>query len=130
MHILLKPFMIAQKLLEGQTYVTISLVPYIIYKIRKGLQEAIDSPNATDYIRSIAAEMIQVLNTHFGQGGSGTVATEYLKMIKRKRPKRINILALMASFLDPSMKWELGCRTKTKTIYEKIIEAIIGIATM
>ena len=37
LHILLKPFMIAQKLLEGQTYVTISLVPYIIYKIRKGL---------------------------------------------------------------------------------------------
>jgi len=30
LHILLKPFMIAQKLLEGQTYVTISLVPYII----------------------------------------------------------------------------------------------------
>jgi len=28
------------------------------------------------------------------------------------------------------MKWELGCRTKTKTIYEKIIEAIIEIATM
>jgi len=36
--------MVAQKLLEGQTYVTVSLVPYIIYKIRKGLQEAIDSP--------------------------------------------------------------------------------------
>jgi hypothetical protein len=36
LHNLLKPFMIAQKLLEGQIYVTISLVPYIIYKIRKG----------------------------------------------------------------------------------------------
>jgi len=34
LHILLKPFMIAQKLLEGQTYVTISIVTYIIYKIR------------------------------------------------------------------------------------------------
>jgi len=48
--------MIAQKLLEGQTYVTISLVPYIIYKIRKCLQEAIDSQTSTDYIQSIAAE--------------------------------------------------------------------------
>jgi hypothetical protein len=36
LHNLLKPFMIAQKLLEGQIYVNISLVPYIIYKIRKG----------------------------------------------------------------------------------------------
>jgi len=34
LHILLKPFMIAQRLLEGQSYVTISLVPYMVYKIR------------------------------------------------------------------------------------------------
>jgi len=59
LNIILKPFMITQRLLEGQTYVTISLVPCIIYKIRKGLQEAVGSPTATDYIRSIAAEMIQ-----------------------------------------------------------------------
>jgi len=45
LHILLKTFMIAQKLLEGQTYVTIILVPYIIYKIRKGLQEAMSNFN-------------------------------------------------------------------------------------
>jgi hypothetical protein len=32
----LKPFMILQKMLEGHAYVTISLVPYIIYKMRKG----------------------------------------------------------------------------------------------
>jgi len=57
----------AQKLLEGQTYVTINLVPCIIYKISKGIREAIDSPTSTGYIRSIAAEMIQVFNTHFGQ---------------------------------------------------------------
>jgi hypothetical protein len=30
---LLQPFMLAQKLLEGQTYVTISLVPFVIYKM-------------------------------------------------------------------------------------------------
>ena len=41
LHILLKPFMIAQKLLEGQTYVTISLVPYIVYKIRKALKKTL-----------------------------------------------------------------------------------------
>jgi uncharacterized protein YqjF (DUF2071 family) len=32
---LLKPFMITQKLLEGEAYVTISLVPYMVYKTRK-----------------------------------------------------------------------------------------------
>jgi len=90
--------MIAQRLLEGQTYVTKSLVLYIIYKIRKGLQEDIDIPTATDYIRSIAAEMIQVFNSHFGQGGAGTVSMENLETGKRIRPKGINILALMVSF--------------------------------
>jgi hypothetical protein len=34
---LFKPFMIALKLLEGEAYVTISLVPFMIYKIRSGL---------------------------------------------------------------------------------------------
>jgi len=55
-----------------------------------------------------------VLNTHFGQGGSGTVATEYLETIKRKRPKGINLLELMASFLDPRMKGGVGLSNKDK----------------
>jgi hypothetical protein len=52
LHILLKPFMIAQRLLEGEAYVTISLVPYIVYKIRKGLQQAIILSNImTDFLK-------------------------------------------------------------------------------
>jgi hypothetical protein len=39
--ILLKSFMVAQKLLEGESYVTISLIPYMIYKIRKDLPQLI-----------------------------------------------------------------------------------------
>jgi len=123
--------MIVQKLLEGQAYVTISLVPYIIYKIRNGLQEAIDSPTLMEYIRSIAAEMIQTFNTHFGQGDGGMVATENLETGKRKRPKGINILALMASILDPRIKGGVGLLNDDKEIiYDKIREAIIEIATI
>ena len=85
--------MIAQKLWEGQTYVTISLVPWIIYKIRIGLWEAIDSQTSNEYIQSIAAEMIQIFNTHFGQGDAGMVSMENLETGKRKWPKGINILA-------------------------------------
>ena len=114
--------MIAQRLLEGQIYETISLVPYIVYKIRKGLQETIGSPSSTDYIRSrsISAEMIQVFNMHFGQGGSGMVGMENLESGKQRRPKGINILALMASFLDPRMKGGVRLSNKDKDIiYEK-----------
>ncbi len=40
----LEPFMFAQKLLEGETYVAISLIPYLIFKIRKGLQLLLNAP--------------------------------------------------------------------------------------
>jgi hypothetical protein len=33
----LQPFMLAQRLLEGEAYTTISLIPYLIYKVRKNL---------------------------------------------------------------------------------------------
>jgi len=75
--------------------------------------------------------MIQIFNTHFGQGDAGTVAMENLETGKRKRPKGINILALMASFLDPRIKGGFGLLNDNKEIiYDKIREAIIEIATM
>ena len=40
-NVLLEPFIFAQKLLEGEKYMTVSLVPYALYKIRKGLQGGI-----------------------------------------------------------------------------------------
>ena len=40
----LKPIMLVQKLLEGQSYVTISLIPYLIYKVRKNLVLLLDFP--------------------------------------------------------------------------------------
>jgi len=117
--------MIAQMLLEGQTYVTISLVTNIIYKIRKGIQEAIGSPTATDNIRSIVAEMIQVFSTHFAQGGAGMVAIENLETGDRKQPKGINI------FLDPRIKCGVGLSNEDNDIiYEKSREAIIEITAM
>jgi len=59
------------------------------------------------------------------------VATENLETGKRKWPKGINILALMASFLDPRMKGGVGLSNEDKEIiYDKIRDAIIEIATM
>jgi hypothetical protein len=60
--------MIAQRLLEGEAYVTISLVPYMVYKVQKGLQKAIETPTSSCCIKNIAAEMKLIFNTHFGEG--------------------------------------------------------------
>jgi hypothetical protein len=121
LHILLKP-LIAQKLMGGEAYVPISLVPYMVYKIRKGLQQAMDSPTSSGYIRGIAAEMILVFNTYFRQGADGTVATENLQPGLRRRPKGINMLALMASFLVPRMKGGVGISDANKEIFMITLE--------
>jgi len=126
---LLKPFMITQKLLEGEAYVTISLVPYMVYKTRKALVEAINRPTSSQYIRSIAMAMLVVFNTHFGQGLAGTIATENLQPGERRRPKGINMLALMASFLDPRMKGGVGILEDDRNeIFSHIRQHMIDIA--
>ncbi len=40
----LKPFMFAQKTFEGETYVAISMVPYVLYRIRSLIEEARNTP--------------------------------------------------------------------------------------
>jgi len=128
LHILLKPFMIAQRLLEGQSPVTISLVFYMIYKTRKALVEAAERPTASHYIHSIAAEMLLIFNKHFGDGEAGSVATENLLPGDRRHPKGIHMLALMASFLDPRTKGGVGLSDEDKRqIYDQIRSAIIDI---
>jgi hypothetical protein len=74
----LKPFMIAQKLLEGQSYATISLIPYLVYKVRKNLETLIDSPNSSPHVLSITTRMAHKLEEIFGSGVEGVVAHDIL----------------------------------------------------
>ena len=106
LHCLLKPFMIAQKLLEGQAYVTISLVPYMIYKMQKCLQQAMNS-EGSQYVRIISSLMLNVFNTHFGSGDEGTVATENAVLGQRRRPKGVSMLALIL-FRPQNERWSWG----------------------
>lgn len=70
----LKPFMLAQKLLEGEAYATISLIPYLIYKVRKNLETLRDSPASSAHVLSIVTKMLHKLEEIFGSGSEGTVA--------------------------------------------------------
>ncbi len=70
----LKPFMLAQKLLEGEAYATSSLIPYLIYKVRKNLETLRDSPASSAHVLSIVTKMLHKLEAIFGSGTEGTVA--------------------------------------------------------
>ena len=79
-----------------------------------------------DTLRGITAEMVMVFNTHFGYGANGTVATQNLQLGIRRHPMEINMLALMASFLDPRMKGGVGISDADKEIiYDNIKQSII-----
>ena len=58
--------MLAQKLLEGQAYVSISLIPYMVYKIQKGLNSAISHPQSSSHVLDTAAQMLNKFNEIFG----------------------------------------------------------------
>jgi hypothetical protein len=74
----LQPFMLAQRLLEGEAYATISLIPYLIYKVRKNLESLRDSEASSLHVLSIATRMIVKLDEIFGSGSEGTVASDTL----------------------------------------------------
>jgi hypothetical protein len=42
----------------------------MVYKIWKGLQQAMETHTSSCYIKNIAAEMKLLFNTHFGEGGA------------------------------------------------------------
>jgi hypothetical protein len=69
--------MLAQRLLEGEAYVTVSLIPYMIYKIRKGLQLAITDVESSHHVTVTGQKMLQKMNEFFRSGDEGTVANEY-----------------------------------------------------
>jgi hypothetical protein len=125
----LKPFMIAQKLLEGQSYATISLIPFLIFKVRKNLHELQDSPHSSPHVLSISRQMAHKLEDIFGSGVEGTVANEILPEGPRRGPREITILVLMASLLDPRTKGGVGIpQADQEFTYVKIKEAMIIIA--
>ncbi len=73
---LLKPFMQAQKLLEGEKYVTISLVFVMITQTRLNLIDATQDVTLSQQIRHLAAALLEDFNKRWGSGADGTVWSE------------------------------------------------------
>ncbi len=126
--VILEPFMVAQKFLEGENYVTISMIPYMIHKIRQGLQELL-IVDTTAQVRNLVRRMLTAFETQWGSGDPGTIGTEHLSNGPRQRPKGIPLAALMASYLDPRFKILPGLAQADKTyVIDKVTDVVVDIA--
>jgi hypothetical protein len=122
---LLEPFMCAQRLLEGESYITISMIAFIVWKIRRGLLNAIASQESSQHVVHLARKMNSRFEEQWGCGDPGTVATEHLTEGPRRRPKGIPRLALVASLVDPRFKFGPGFSEFDKTYIWNIIRQMM-----
>jgi len=120
--VLLRPFMIAQRLLEGQSYVTISLIPYMLYKIRSGLTSANTDPSSSIHVQSISTLMIAKFNEEFGTGEENTVAMDHTAAGNRRHGKGIPKRVLLAMCLDPRTKSTIGIPPADRLVIWRFIE--------
>ena len=104
---LLQPFMIIQKVLEGQQYVTMSLVPYFISKVRRGLQ-AIATTARSEIVRELANKMltdkVKGFDVYWGKGDNGTVFEESSTLGRPNRQNGLKTPTFFAAVLDPRTK--------------------------
>lgn len=122
----LEPFMCAQRLLEGESYVTISMIPFIIWKVRKGLADAVVGVSSSPHVIELATVMNNKFRELWGSGDPGTVATEHLTEGPRRRPKGIPKLALVASsLLDPRFKFGPGYSINDKNYIWNIVKQMM-----
>jgi hypothetical protein len=134
---LLEPFMIIQKYMEGSKYITISLIPLLVYKMRAQLQEQLIAYNGegkANIIKTIS-DMLTIIAQRWGSGKPGTVLDEHKTRGYKQIRKGIPYHALLSCAVDPRLKnllpgipieeheklWEL-VEAEMKLMYKKINE--------
>lgn len=102
--VVIKPFMLVQLLLEGEKYVTISFIPYLISEIRIGLNDVLSNNGAHPQVVDLVSQMLTNFNDRWGDGSSGSVVEENSTRTKGNRQKGLPILIIVAAALDPRFK--------------------------
>ena len=97
----LMPMKIAQKILEGSKYITITMVPGLINKIRRDLKQFTEDDKLSDYAKNLAKDMYDDFVERWG------VKEKYKSNVQRGSMSRqigIHPLIYCASFVDPRFK--------------------------
>lgn len=101
------PFMAAQKALEGEKYVSNSLIPHVVGEIRRNMKETIR--DSTDgevvyMVNKLLDDPTNGFNNYWGKGETNTVFRENETLGNMQRQKGIPKKTLLAYFLDPRTK--------------------------
>jgi len=101
--------MVAQRILEGEKYVTISIVLIIITTIRSRLMiRNVIGKAFSQHQFGLATALLEDFNIRWGSGIDDSVFNEHLTLGTRNRPKGIPRLTLLATFVDPRTKSMTG----------------------
>jgi hypothetical protein len=99
----LKPMADAQRILEGDTYPTISLVPFFLYKIRNTFQKYLDSPTTSASVRHLVKVLLaDFTNNCYGDGLQ--ILYSDVQIGHRRRYISLHPDVIIATSLDPRMK--------------------------
>lgn len=107
----LRPFKEAQELLEGEKYVTISLVPDLICAIRIALKAQLNEASCTSYMKAVLEKLLESFAAEWGSGDPGTMYDEHTHTGRSNRHVGFRVSQMMAAFLDP--------RTKNLTCFDE-----------
>ncbi|KAG7367552.1 hAT family C-terminal dimerization domain containing protein [Nitzschia inconspicua] len=99
---LLKPFKEAQKMLEGDTYVTASMVPLAVKKLRGSLM-SLASPENSTTSRPFAQALLRDFEDRWRKASEPTFVG-VVQQGTRDRQVGIHPALLIANFLDPRFK--------------------------
>ena len=102
--IILEPFMLAQKLLEGETYVTLSLVVSIIEGLRKQLHRAASNVDNSAYVQSMLSVLTKSFTAEWGTGEADTQFDMQKTLGYRNRMQGFRMIHMLAALLDPRTK--------------------------
>ena len=110
----LKPFQQLQQYFEGDKYVTLSFIPWMIGKMRNWITTVIaesmpsdddNNENVHAAVHRLAQAMLTQFNARWGTGAEGTVFNDHV-IVRGQRRIRVGIprLSCLAAALDPRIK--------------------------
>jgi hypothetical protein len=105
----LEPFQFFQQILEGEYYVTLSLVPAALDTLREGLMEMTDEGNMNfDAVVDLATRMLEKFNKEFGSPEGISFYDAYSSAVGNERRVGIPKECLLATAMDPRSKNLVG----------------------